>query len=193
MKIGRLFPDLLATLGRAASPEAGFARTLRQLVALSGAACGGLRFRPRRGASLTVTAGARRGSALDRWLRERLAEPVRGVRREIVADPPPGVARWQARAAARLLWGSPGIPSGSSSSSGRAARRGLATDAIPPSFPREFGLAMEQVWRLHQRTLRLEVINEVTALSARTTSRRSRSTTRSRRRWAGSSASTRSA
>ena len=29
---------------------------------------------------------------------------------------------------------------------------------------------MEQVWRLHQRTLRLEVINEVTALSARTVS-----------------------
>ena len=42
MKIGRLFPDLLATLGRAASPEAGFTRTLRQLVTLSGATCGGL-------------------------------------------------------------------------------------------------------------------------------------------------------
>ena len=30
MKIGRLFPDLLATLERAASSEAGFARTLRR-------------------------------------------------------------------------------------------------------------------------------------------------------------------
>ena len=46
MKIGRLFPDLLTTLGRAASPEAGFAFTLRRLVALSGATAGGLVFRP---------------------------------------------------------------------------------------------------------------------------------------------------
>ena len=48
---------------------------------------------------------------------------------------------------------------------GARGRRGLSADTIPASFPREFGLAMEQVWRLHQRTLRLEVINEVTALT----------------------------
>ena len=50
MKIGRLFPDLLGTLGRAASPEAGIALALRQLVTLSGATAGGLVFRPPRGA-----------------------------------------------------------------------------------------------------------------------------------------------
>ena len=46
--------------------------------------------------------------------------------------------------------------------------RGQAAPAhsIPPSFPREFGLAIEQVWRLHQRTVRLEVLNEVTRLGA---------------------------
>jgi two-component system, NtrC family, sensor kinase len=169
VKIGRLFPDLLATLGRAASPEAGFARTLRQLVTLSGATCGGLVFRPRRGASLTVTAGARRGSALDRWLRERLTEPARGVRREAVADPPSG---WRAGKPVllRAPLGEPGSPLGQFVLLGTGGRRGLAADAIPSGFPREFGRAMEQVWRLHQRTLRLEVINEVTALSARTVS-----------------------
>ena len=66
MKIGRLFPDLLATLGRAASSEAGFTRTLKQLVALSGARAGGLRFRPGDGAPVDVIVGARRGSALER-------------------------------------------------------------------------------------------------------------------------------
>ena len=65
MKIGRLFPDLLATLGGAASSEAGFARTLRRLVTLSGARAGGLRFRPGDGAPVDVIVGARRGSPLE--------------------------------------------------------------------------------------------------------------------------------
>ena len=68
MKIGRLFPDLLATLGRAASSEAGFTRTLKQLVALSGARAGGLRFRPGDGAPMDVIVGARR-------LRARAVDP----------------------------------------------------------------------------------------------------------------------
>ena len=37
MKIGRLFPDLLATLGRASSPEIGVARGIKRLVTLTGA------------------------------------------------------------------------------------------------------------------------------------------------------------
>ena len=116
-----------------------------------------------------MTAGARRGSALDHWLRERLAEPARGVRREAVADPPPG---WRAGKPVllRAPLGEPGSPLGQFVLLGAGGRRGLAADAIPSGFPREFGRAMEQVWRLHQRTLRLEVINEVTALSARTVS-----------------------
>lgn len=169
MKIGRLFPDLLATLGRAASPEAGFARTLRQLVTLSGAKCGALAFRPGRGAAITVTAGARRGSALDQWLHERLAQPVRGIRRNSIATPPAG---WRGAkpVLVRAALGEPSRPLGQFILMGPGGRSGLASDAIPPSFPREFGRAMEQVWRLHERTLRLEVINEVTALSAQSTS-----------------------
>lgn len=169
MKIGQLFPDLLATLGRAASPEAGFARTLKQLVTLSGATSGGLCFVPGRGTPLVLTAGNRRGSALDTWMRARLGEPVRGMRLDEVAAPPPG---WRGpkpvmlRAALGDRMGS----RGRFLLLGARGRRGLSADTIPASFPREFGLAMEQVWRLHQRTLRLEVINEVTALTTTTLS-----------------------
>ncbi|MGH7413656.1 MAG: hypothetical protein ACREKJ_05605, partial [Candidatus Rokuibacteriota bacterium] len=91
MKIGRLFPDLLATLGRAASSEAGFSRTLKQLVTLSGARAGGLRFRPGDGAPVDVIVGARRGSALDRWIRGRLEAPARGVRLEKLTEAPSGL------------------------------------------------------------------------------------------------------
>ena len=169
MKIGRLFPDLLATLGRAASPEAGFALTLKQLVTLSGAASGGLCFVPGRSAPLLVTAGTRRGSALDAWIRARLGEPVRGVRLDPVDDPPPG---WRGRrpVTLRAALGERTGPVGRFLLLGASGPRGLSVATIPPSFPREFGLAMQQVWRLHQRTLRLKVISDVTAVTAATLS-----------------------
>src|SRR5258705_7294792 len=91
MKIGRLFPDLLATLGRAASSEAGFALTLKQLVALAGARAGGLRFRPGDGAPMDVIVGARRGSTLEKWIQARLEQPPRGGRGEKLGEAPPGL------------------------------------------------------------------------------------------------------
>ncbi len=51
---------------------------------------------------------------------------------------------------------------------GPGGARGLGRETIPPSFPREFGHALEHVWRLRQRTIRLEVINEVMTLTATT-------------------------
>jgi homocysteine S-methyltransferase len=184
-------PDLLATLGRAASPEAGFARTLRQLVTLSGATCGGLVFRPRRGASLTVTAGARRGSALDRWLRERLAEPVRGVRREAVADPPSG---WRAGKPVllRAPLGEPASPLGQfvllgpvaavGSPPTRSRRASRASSAGP--WSRSGGCTSGRSPRGDQRGDRPQRAHR---------SPPSTSTTPWPRRWAGSCASTRSA
>jgi two-component system, NtrC family, sensor kinase len=166
MKIGRLFPDLLTTLGRAPSPEAGFARTLKLIVTLSGASAGALCFVPVRGAPLVVTAGARRGSALDAWLRARLQEPARGTRLFAVPDPPPPGWRRRPPVLFRAPLGEHDTPLGRLLLLGPPGRGGLRGDSIPPSFPREFGLAMEQIWRLHQRTLRLEVINEVAALMA---------------------------
>jgi len=168
MKIGRLFPDLLATLGRAASPEAGFALTLRRLLTLSGATAGGLRFLPGRDVRIDVTAGTRRGSALDGWIRERLAEPVRGTHLRPRRDMPPAWRDRQPPMLFRACLGASARPLGQLLLLGRGGRRGLEADTIPPSFPKEFGLAMEQVWRLHERTVRLEVLNEVTRLIAST-------------------------
>jgi len=169
MKIGRLFPDLLATLGRAASSEAGFARTLKQLVALSGARAGGLRFRPGDGAPVDVIVGARRGSALERWIQERLEPPARGVRVEKLAEAPPGL-RPRDTALLSTALGDPARPVGGLVLLGPGGARGLGRETIPPSFPREFGHALEHVWRLRQRTIRLEVINQVMALAATTLS-----------------------
>ncbi len=167
MKIRGVFPDLLATLGRASSPEVGFARALRRLVTLCGATAGGLCFLPGRGAPLLITAGTRRGSALDGWLRARLGEAGRRMRLRPVDAPPPG---WRGRPPVllRAALGEHAAPLGQFLLLGGRGPGGLRADRIPSGFPRELGLAMEQIWRLHQRTLRLEVINEVTALMATT-------------------------
>jgi GAF domain-containing protein len=165
MKIGRLFPDLLATLGRAVSTEAGFTRTLKQLVTLSGARAAGLRFRPADAAPVDVIVGARRGSPLDRWIRARLDERARGVRLEKLREAPPGLRERDAVVVSAAL-GDPSHPVGGLVLVGPGGARGLDRGTIPPSFPREFGHALERVWRLHRRTVRLEVINQVMALAA---------------------------
>ena len=165
MKIGRLFPDLLATLGRAASSEAGFALTLKELVALAGARAGGLRFRPGGGAPMDVIVGARRGSTLEKWIQARLDRPPRGVRVEKLDEAPPGL-RPRDTALLSAALGDPARPVGGLVLLGPGGARGLGRETIPPSFPREFGHALEHVWRLRRRTARLEVINEVLALTA---------------------------
>ena len=165
MKIGRLFPDLLATLGRAASSEAGFALTLKELVALAGARAGGLRFRPGDGAPMDVIVGARRGSTLEKWIQARLDRPPRGVRVEKLDKAPPGL-RPRDTALLSAALGDPARPVGGLVLLGPGGARGLGRETIPPSFPREFGHALEHVWRLRRRTARLEVINEVLALTA---------------------------
>ena len=169
MKIGRLFPDLLATLGDAVSSEAGFAQTLKRLVALSGARAGAMRFRPRDGVPVDVVVGARRGSALDRWLRARLGIPGRGTRLEKPSETPPGTKGRDLVVLSAVLGDQP-RPMGGLVLLGPGGARGLTRETLPPSFPREFGHALEHVWRLHQRTTRLEVINQVTALTATTLS-----------------------
>ncbi|HEY7040635.1 MAG TPA: GAF domain-containing protein [Methylomirabilota bacterium] len=164
MKIGRLFPDLLATLGHAVSSEAGFSRTLKQLVTLSGGRAGAMRLRPSDAAPIDVIVGARRGSPLDRWLRARLDHPVRGIRLEKLSEAPPGLRGRDLTSLAASL-GDSARPAGSLVLVGPGGARGLNRETIPPSFTREFGHALEHVWRLHRRTIRLEVINKVTALT----------------------------
>src|SRR5215472_3205739 len=167
MTSGRKLHDVLATLGQASTPEAGFARALRQIVEIVGAVAGGLSFRPGAGGPVVAIAGARAGSALDAWIRARLDETARGMTLASVDDLP---SRRRARPAAllRASLGEPGSPLGQLVLLGRRGRDGLDPRRLPSSFPEELGRAMEQVWRLHRRTLRLEVINEVTALMATT-------------------------
>src|SRR5215470_1621300 len=111
MTTGRKFHDVLMTLGRAPSPEVGFARALKQMVALSGATVGGLSLLPVGGAPVVVTTGARRGSSLDAWIRARLGEPPRGVVHRSLNEAPP---RWRAGSSVllRAVLGEPSEPLG---------------------------------------------------------------------------------
>jgi GAF domain-containing protein/signal transduction histidine kinase len=165
MRIGPLFPDLLATLGRAASPEAGFAGTVRRLVKESGATAGALLFAPAGAPAFHVTAGARRGSALEAWLLERLGEPAHGLALRALRNAPPGWRRRERPCLLRAALGEAGAPVGRFVLVGSAGPRGLHGERVSRGFPRDLGLAMAQAWRLHQRTRRLEVVNEVAGLA----------------------------
>ena len=149
MKIGRVFPELLRPLAAAASLEAGLDRTVRRIVRLTGAAGGLLVFRPPRGSPIVVTAGARLPRTLGAWLG--------GVTAGRASRRPP-VPRLRV---VRVALGAPGHAVGELVLV--AAPRGRKP-AVPAGFPRELGAALEQVWRAHHRTLRMQTLNEVTAL-----------------------------
>jgi two-component system NtrC family sensor kinase len=172
MKIGRVFPDLLTALGTAASVEDGLRQMLRRLVRLTGATAGVLVFRPPRGPHIVVTAGPRAlPPQLDAWLRAAVRVPARGVRRmrarlphEVAVGPQRRRSRREAAnpALLRTPLAAPGRAFGELALLGNARR--LTGTALPAGFPRELGGAIEHVWRLHQRTLRLRVLNEITRL-----------------------------
>ncbi|MGH7399165.1 MAG: GAF domain-containing protein, partial [Candidatus Rokuibacteriota bacterium] len=120
---------------------------------------------PGDGAPVDVIVGARRGSALERWIQARLEAPARGVRIEKLTEAPRGL-RTRDTALLSAVLGDPEHPVGGLVLLGPGGPRGLGRETIPASFPREFGHALEHVWRLHRRTTRLEVINQVMALAA---------------------------
>jgi two-component system, NtrC family, sensor kinase len=150
----RVFPDLLTPLASAPSVEAGLDRTLRRLVALTGAQSGALAFRPPAATPLLVTAAARgRTAATDRALRALLAAPARGRAGS-------GDGRARRPAVLRVPLGLPRRPVGEL----LLVSRGRAPVTVPAGFARELGAAIEQVWRLHQRTRRITVLNDITRL-----------------------------
>lgn len=158
MKPSAAAPGLISALAGAQSLEEGLARSLRLLLQLTGARAAGLTFLPPRGAPVSVLAGTRGAPGLERWLREVLASAGRQPN-------PPGPGRWVVR---RLPIGSRTRPVGRLVLLAPSGRRLRGKDAPTPAFLIEFGIAVEQVWRLHQRTLRLSVMNEITALLAST-------------------------
>src|SRR5688500_20357008 len=88
MKIGGVFPDLLTPLGAADSIEEGLSRTLRRLVALTGARAAALAFRPERERPIVVTSAVKPPAVRD-WLVARLERRVTGV--HVARMTPPGL------------------------------------------------------------------------------------------------------
>ena len=164
-RIGRVFPDLLRALAAATSVEDGLRRTLRRLVLLTGATGGMLVFEPPRGAVVEVAAGPRPlPAALEAWLRVSVRTPVRARRRTHV-KPPMG----EQAVLLRTPLGTPGHRLGELALLGPSRRLGAAT--LPSEFLRELGVAIEHVWRLHQRAMRMAALNEITRLGVSSDSR----------------------
>ena len=88
-----------------------------------------------------------------------------GVSFRTLREPPPGWRRRGRPCLLRASLGEPAAPTGRFVLLGPSGRGGLHADRIPLGCPEEFGLAMAQVRQLHQRTRRLEVVNEVTSLA----------------------------
>jgi two-component system NtrC family sensor kinase len=144
MKIGRVFPDLLTPLGSAESIEQGLDRMLRRLVTLTRAAGGALRFDPPRGEPIVVVAGPR---------------TTAGALSDLVRH---GGKRARVRRVLSVPLGPPRRPVGELALVAR--RRPLSRATLPPAFGRELGTAIEHVWRIHRRTLRISALNEITRL-----------------------------
>ncbi|HEU4371198.1 MAG TPA: GAF domain-containing protein [Methylomirabilota bacterium] len=153
MTDGRIVAGLLTVLGTATSLERGLGLTLRRLVRLTGATAGALAFQPSRGAPLVVVAGGR--GAADATLRALVSGS--GQRPRTVAIP-----RGRGRVAVRrAALGPPARPLGAVALVGPGAG---ARPPLPAGLGRALGAAIEQVWRLEQRTLRIAVHNAITRL-----------------------------
>jgi two-component system, NtrC family, sensor kinase len=155
VKIGRVFLDLLPPLDADISIDEGLTRMLRRFVRITGAKAGLLAFDPPRRSRLVVTASTRASDAkLEAVLRERVSAEPRPTRR--VRAVCPGRVGALLRTSLR----------GSTGKVGEIVligpARTMTLRALPPSFPRELGAALEQVWWLHRRALRIQVLNRVT-------------------------------
>jgi two-component system NtrC family sensor kinase len=136
LETGRALLDLLTGLGTAASLPQALAPTLRRLVTLAGARAGALTYRSPRGEQFTVTAGAR--SVAERLLAER-----------------PGSSRRLAVNRTSLGWRR--APDGQREAIGELAllARGRVAVRVPSALGLQLGTAIEQAWRVQQRTQHL--------------------------------------
>jgi GAF domain-containing protein/nitrogen-specific signal transduction histidine kinase len=163
VKIGRVFPDLLTPLGAAASIEDGLTMTLRRLVTLTGAHAGALAFWPPHRRAVTVATGAL-APALRAWLLERVARRAKSSSAGRLAVP----GRTRSRGLLLVPLGTASRPVGRLALLGDARR--LRRDPLPAAFPRELGTAIEHVWRVYRRTVRMSVVNSIMTLLASTDS-----------------------
>jgi two-component system, NtrC family, sensor kinase len=149
-------PDVLTPLATAVTLEEGLRLTLRRLVRATGATAGALEFRPPRGEAIVVLAGG--PGAATAALRELVRESPAGGRRRAAML---GHGR-QHLIVRRASLGPALHPRGALALVGRPRPHRSMT--LPDGFGRELGEAIERVWRLHQRMLRVAVHNDVTRL-----------------------------
>jgi len=150
-------PDVLTPLATAVTLEEGLRLTLRRLVRLTGASAGALAFRPPRGEPVVVLAGGPGGATAA--LRELVSGTAAGARRAaaVLAH-----GRRERLTVRRWSLGTVVQPRGALALVGRG--RPQRPLALPDGFGRELGEAVERMWRLHRRMLRVSVHNEVTRL-----------------------------
>ncbi|HVG79688.1 MAG TPA: GAF domain-containing protein [Patescibacteria group bacterium] len=170
MKIAHVVADLLTSLSTATSVQSGLDLALRRLLRLSGADAGALEFDPPRGEPIVVVAGGARGlsdelEAILLNVVSPVASPDGAVtdrRRRRAAGSSRGARARPGAMVRRIALGPTRRPVGRLVLIGSARRLGRL--AVPPEFGRELGAAIEPVWRLQQRTLRMTVLNEITRL-----------------------------
>ena len=160
---GAVVADLLTPLDASPALEDRLARALWRLVKLAGARAGALVFLPRRRPPVTAIVGETR--ALRGWLSEAaVAPPPRAPR----VRP---LTRRSGRGRAVLLEAPLGPPRAIVGVLALVGPPRLASGVLPAAFLRELGTAIERVWQLHERTLRMSVIAEITRLGAGSESR----------------------
>jgi two-component system NtrC family sensor kinase len=146
--------DVLAALAGASSLEAGLGRVLRQLVARTGAAAGAVVYHPHPAPPITVTAGPR---SLTDTLRD-----VASAATTISESPARGSAGKQRPRG--KPFNTLRVALGPTATLALASRRPLRRSTLPARFVRDFGAAIERVWRDQRRALRAGVRNEITRL-----------------------------
>ena len=166
MKIAHVVADLLTSLSTATSVQSGLDLALRRLLRLSGADAGALEFDPPRGEPIVVVAGGPRGLSdeLEAVLLSAMSPrgDATGRRARGAAASARGARSPAGAMVRRIALGPTRRPVGRLVLIGPARRLGRL--AVPPEFGRELGAAIEPVWRLQQRTLRMTVLNEITRL-----------------------------
>ncbi|MBI3626197.1 MAG: GAF domain-containing protein [Candidatus Rokubacteria bacterium] len=155
-------------IGAAATLEDGLVQALRGLLRLTGARAAALALVPGRGVPASVVTAGRSSPALDRWLRDLLAVPVP---RPKLGSPPTAPPGWKGPGRPVLLplpLGPSARPLGRLLLLAGSGHRGRVQRALTPAILSELGLAVERLWRLHQRMVRLSVMSETMSLAAST-------------------------
>ena len=155
-------------IGAAATLEDGLVQVLRGLLRLTGARAAALALVPGRGVRASVVTAGRSSPPLDRWLRDLLAVPVP---RPKLGSPPTAPPGWKGPGRPvllRLPLGPRTRPLGRLLLLAGSGHGGRVRRALTPAILSELGLAVERLWRRHQRMVRLSVMSETMALAAST-------------------------